>query len=201
MILVGNIISDFEYERTINDVPMYRNYIAIQRLSGTEDIIPILISEEVVNENKFNINTYVEVKGMLQSFNNNLDTTRIFKNKLLLRVCVEEIKEIDRNQEVEVNNRVYLNGYLGKEPTCRETPKGRIITDLFIGVNYANKDSDYVPAICWRDDAIYTSEHLAAGSHIRVLGRLQSRTYEKRLEDGTMEERISYELSIYKILK
>ena len=37
------------------------------------------------------------------------------------------------------------------------------------------------------------------GSNIELWGRIQSRTYQKRLDNDTVEERTAYEVSISKI--
>ena len=34
------------------------------------------------------------------------------------------------------------------------------------------------------------------GTEVRIIGRVQSRNYEKKHEDGTVEPRIAYEVSI-----
>ena len=95
----------------------------------------------------------------------------------------------------EDENNVELDGFICKEPTYRETPLGRQVSDLIIASNRErNFKSDYIPCIAWGRNAIRTSE-LNVGTRVKVLGRLQSREYNKRLGDETYEARTAYELS------
>lgn len=34
------------------------------------------------------------------------------------------------------------------------------------------------------------------GTEVRIIGRVQSREYEKKYEDGTVEKRVAYEVSV-----
>lgn len=44
-------------------------------------------------------------------------------------------------------------------------------------------------------NAKYAGEYIT-GDKIQINGRLQSREYEKQLEDGTVEQRTAYEVSV-----
>ena len=37
---------------------------------------------------------------------------------------------------------------------------------------------------------------MEVGTEVKLVGRVQSRTYEKKFEDGTSETRIAYEVSV-----
>ena len=37
---------------------------------------------------------------------------------------------------------------------------------------------------------------MEVGTCVKIVGRVQSRTYDKKLEDGTIEQRVAYEVSI-----
>ena len=39
-------------------------------------------------------------------------------------------------------------------------------------------------------------QNLEVGSQIKLVGRVQSRTYEKKHEDGSVETRVAYEVSV-----
>src|SRR5699024_3010123 len=101
--------------------------------------------------------------------------------------------------ETEANpNEIYLNGFVCKPPVYRTTPFGREITDLLIAVNRSYGKSDYIPCIAWGRNAKF-SGGLDVGRNIELWGRIQSRLYQKRLEDGEVEERTAYEVSVSKI--
>ena len=94
-----------------------------------------------------------------------------------------------------ISNEVVLDGYLCKKPIYRKTPFGREISDILLAVNRAYNKSDYIPCIAWGRTARFC-ENLEVGTELRVTGRVQSREYEKKYEDGTVEKRIAYEVSV-----
>ena len=111
--------------------------------------------------------------------------------------------EVEENEEEEseivrkdtITNEVVLVGYLCKKPIYRQTPFGREISDILLAVNRAYNKSDYIPCIAWGRNARFC-QNLEVGSEVKVVGRVQSRTYEKKYEDGTSETKVAYEVSI-----
>ena len=85
-----------------------------------------------------------------------------------------------------------------KEPLKRTSPLGRDICDLMLAVNRMYNKSDYIPCIAWGRNAGY-AESLGVGTKLSVEGRIQSREYRKKLEDGSSEMRKAFEVSIVKI--
>ena len=94
-----------------------------------------------------------------------------------------------------ISNEVILNGYICKKPIYRQTPFGREISDILLAVNRAYNKSDYIPCIAWGRNARFC-ENMPVGTEVKVIGRVQSRTYEKKYEDGTVETKIAYEVSV-----
>ena len=39
-------------------------------------------------------------------------------------------------------------------------------------------------------------ENVPVGTEVRIVGRVQSREYEKKYEDGTVEKKVAYEVSV-----
>ena len=113
-------------------------------------------------------------------------------------VFVKEIENISNLDENEIPNEITLNGFLCKKPIYRTTPFGREIVDMLLAVNRAYNKSDYIPVIAWGRNAKYC-ENLEVGKNIKVVGRIQSRQYEKKFEDGTIEKRFAYEVSVSKL--
>ena len=66
-----------------------------------------------------------------------------------------------------------------------------------VAVNRSYKKSDYIPCILWGRNAKFC-ETLNVGSRVKLTGRIQSRKYEKKLEDGTVLSKVAYEVSISK---
>ena len=106
----------------------------------------------------------------------------------------------DQESEVEarkdfISNEVTLIGYICKKPVYRQTPFGREIADLLLAVNRAYNKSDYIPCIAWGRNARFC-ENIEVGTEVKVVGRVQSRQYEKKHEDGTVENKVAYEVSV-----
>ena len=113
-------------------------------------------------------------------------------------VEVEEPEQEEENEMVKkdmVTNEVVLVGYICKKPIYRQTPFGREIADILLAVNRAYNKSDYIPCIAWGRNARFC-ENMEVGTEVKVVGRVQSRTYEKKFEDGRTEQRVAYEVSI-----
>ena len=94
-----------------------------------------------------------------------------------------------------ITNEVVLVGYICKKPIYRQTPFGREIADLLLAVNRAYNKSDYIPTIAWGRNARFC-QNLEVGAQVKIIGRVQSRQYEKKYEDGTSEMKVAYEVSI-----
>ena len=90
-------------------------------------------------------------------------------------------------------------GYICKKPIYRQTPFGREIADLLLAVNRAYNKSDYIPSIAWGRNARFC-QNLEVGTEVKIVGRVQSRNYEKKLEDGSIIKKVAYEVSISKII-
>ena len=142
----------------------------------------------------------VIVKGQFRSYNSYENE----RNKLILTVFVKDVffeDEIEEKIEEDellksnVSNEVILTGYICKKPIYRQTPFGREIADILLAVNRAYNKSDYIPSIAWGRTARFC-QNLETGTEVRVIGRVQSRNYEKKHEDGTVEQRVAYEVSI-----
>ena len=158
-------------------------------MSGQSDVIPITVSDRLMEGQNFEIGNLIGLIGQFRSYNKIVDG----KSKLVLRVFVRELCECDENAP----NVIELEGYVCKPPVYRTTPFKREIADLLIAVNRAYNKSDYIPAIAWGRNARYAST-FDVGDKIHLVGRIQSRIYQKSLDDGTIEERVAYEVSITK---
>ena len=78
------------------------------------------------------------------------------------------------------------------------TPLGREIADVLLAVNRTYKKSDYIPCILWGRNAKFC-EKAEIGSMIRINGRIQSRNYEKKQNDGTTVSKVAYEVSVSRL--
>lgn len=195
LLLVGKVTSDKKFSHEIYGESFYIFDLEVARLSGNSDIIPITISERLILEKELEIGDKVAIEGQFRSYNSYENE----KNRLILTVFAKDIKylseEDEENSSEKVSNEVTLIGYICKKPIYRQTPFGREISDILLAVNRAYNKSDYIPCIAWGRTARFC-ENLEVGTELRVTGRVQSREYEKKYEDGTVEKRIAYEVSV-----
>lgn len=195
--IVGIIHSELEFSHEVFGEKFYEFFIEVPRLSDTKDILPVIISERIINDINMDIGNHIVLEGQFRSYNRYENAS----NKLLLRIFVRDIYVPDENELEELKrhpNEVYLNGYLCKETKFRTTPFGREITDMLIAVNRSYNKSDYIPCIAWGRNARYC-EKLEVGDHIKIWGRIQSRKYQKKTENDTYETRTAYEVSVTKL--
>ena len=196
LVLVGKIVGEQKYSHEIYGEKFYSFDLEVVRLSSNTDIIPITVSERLLTNLDLSIGKNVEVEGQFRSYNN-YDSK---KNRLILTVFAKEIKETEESEEQDENkniitNEVTLVGYVCKKPIYRQTPFGREIADILLAVNRAYNKSDYIPCIAWGRNARFC-QNIEVGTEVKIIGRVQSRTYEKKYEDGTSETRVAYEVSI-----
>ena len=193
--LSGEIVSDFEFSHEVYGEGFYTTMLASERLSGEKDIIPIMVSERIIDVKAEWEGRFMRVNGQFRSYNKHENGRR----HLELSVFVREFEEIEFEHEEPGSgndeNRIFLDGYICKEPKYRETPLGREITDILLAINRSYGKSDYVPMICWGRNAVYASG-LEVGTRLRIEGRIQSREYQKRISDDETETRVAYEVSI-----
>ena len=189
ILLEGEIMSDFQFGHEVFGEKFYRFYLKTNRLSGSVDLLPIVISERLVDVTQSVVGAMVYIDGQIRSYNKHEGE----KSHTILTVFVNNIENID--YEGEINNEAILQGFLCKEPNYRKTPKEKDICDLILAVNRPNGRTDYIPCITWGRDAIYSGT-LKVGTELKVCGRFQSREYAKKTENGEFELRTAYELSI-----
>ena len=176
---------------------MYIFDLSVPRLSGNADNIPITISERLLVEEDLETGKNVIIEGQFRSYNSYENE----KNRLVLTVFAKEIKFGNEDEEEfkpskeNASNEVILDGFICKKPIYRKTPFGREIADILLAVNRAYNKSDYIPCIAWGRNARFC-ENIPVGTEVRIIGRVQSRQYEKKYEDGTSEIRIAYEVSV-----
>ena len=198
LILVGKVANEKKFSHEVYGERFYLFDIEVPRLSGVSDIIPITISERLLSGTDISVGNKILIKGQFRSYN----TYENGKNKLVLTVFAkdiiteENIKEEEEELKKEsVSNEVTLIGYICKKPIYRQTPFKREIADILLAVNRAYNKSDYIPCIAWGRNARFC-QNIEVGTCVKIVGRVQSRVYEKKLEDGTVQERVAYEVSV-----
>lgn len=195
VLIEGEVVSKFTLSHEVFGEKFYTVELETARLSGAKDVIPVMISDRLINISENYMGMVFKVSGQFRSYNKHEGD----KNRLALSVFAKEVTVIPNNDEEDLStNEICMDGYICKKPIYRETPLGRKISDLLIAVNRPYGKSDYIPCICWGRNAIF-AEGLEVGTRVRIVGRIQSREYLKKLSEVESEKRTAYEVSIGKV--
>ena len=194
--IMGKVATEFSFSHEVFGEGFYMVEVEVKRLSNSEDRIPLMISERLIDVTQDYTGEYIMVHGQFRSYNRHEEQ----KNHLVLSVFVREISFMEEEPDGTKTNSIWLDGYICKEPIYRKTPLGREIADLLLAVNRPYGKSDYIPCICWGRNARYASG-FEVGEHVQLLGRIQSREYVKRISDTETEKRVAYEVSVSKLEK
>lgn len=190
--LSGRVAREPKYSHELFGEGFYEFYIEVKRLSGQTDVLPVTVSERIMNGVELSEGSPVALSGQFRSYNK-LENEH---SKLMLTVFVRDF--IPYDAEEQNPNVVELNGYICKPPVYRTTPFNREICDVLLAVNRGYNKSDYIPCIAWGRNARFVRD-AEVGLNVVIGGRIQSRKYNKKLDDDTIEERVAYELSVGKI--
>ncbi len=189
--IYGEIYTMPEYSHEVYGEEFYEFILKVNRLSDSYDLVPVTISNRLIND--FKIGKKIGIEGQFRSYNKQVDN----KSKLMLTVFVRNL--VDYN-ELTNPNYIEVIGYVCKEPTYRTTPFNREICDILIAVNRSYNKSDYLPLIAWGRNARY-SKNFKVGDRIKIVGRIQSRDYVKKISDEESVTKTAYEVSLNKIEK
>jgi primosomal replication protein N len=192
--IIGKIVSGFTFSHEVFGEGFYMVDVAVKRLSGQADIIPLMVSERLIDVHEDYIGCTIEALGQFRSYNRHEGV----KNRLMLSIFVREVHFMEEFTDYTKTNQIFLDGYICKAPIYRKTPLGREIADILLAVNRPYGKSDYIPCISWGRNARYASS-LSVGTKVKIWGRIQSREYTKAISETECEERIAYEVSISKM--
>ena len=188
--IAGEVISEPKLSHNIYDENFYEFDIKISRLSDSFDVIPVTISERLMQENSITIGSLIAGNGQFRSYNKMEDG----KSKLILTVFIRDVVPYE---EKDNSNFIEITGYVCKEPVYRITPFNREICDVLLAVNRNYNKSDYLPCIAWGKNAKKVNQ-LSIGDKVSVSGRIQSRTYQKKV-NNELVSRVAYEVSLGKV--
>ena len=186
--LSGKVIGEPTVGHEAFGEKFYYLTLGVPRLSGAQDLLPITLSERLLDGGELCEGDELAIEGQVRSYNKIVEGA----GRLLITAFAQRIVEPD---ERENPNQIQLTGTLCKAPAYRTTPFGREIADMMLAVNRAYGKSDYIPCITWGRSARFAAK-LNVGDRITLTGRLQSRAYQKQLPDGNVVEKTAYEVSV-----
>ena len=192
--VIGTIVSDFTFSHAVFGEGFYLVDLSVSRLSEQADVIPLMVSERLMDVTRDYRGCTIEADGQFRSYNRHEGV----KNRLVLSVFVREVQFLEEFTDYTKTNQIFLDGYICKAPIYRKTPLGREIADLLVAVNRPYGKSDYIPCIAWGRNARFASG-FSVGTRIQIWGRVQSREYTKKLSETECEKRTAYEVSVSKL--
>jgi len=197
--LFGKILTECQFSHDVLGEGFFGFNLQVPRLSDAYDVLPITISERLIEGSRFAPEEYISITGQIRSYNNYIEEES--RNRLVLTVFAKDYDFYDDTCSHKQNpNEVFLDGYICKPPVYRTTPFGREIADLLLAVNRSYNKSDYIPCITWGRNARYSSK-LTVGDNIKIWGRMQSRLYQKKLDTEETVEKTAYEVSVSRLEK
>lgn len=192
--IIGEIVSEFKFSHEVFGEGFYTVDVSVDRLSELTDVIPLMVSERLVDVSEDYQGRLVEVSGQFRSYNRHEGA----KNKLVLSIFVREWEEVEENLEQAKLTDILRWFISAKHLFIEKSPLGREIADLLVAVNRPYGKSDYIPCIAWGRNARYAST-FEVGGHIQIWGRVQSREYVKKINEEESEKHVAYEVSVSKL--
>lgn len=192
--IMGEVATPFTYSHEVFGEGFYMVEVLVRRLSSSEDRIPVMVSERLLDVTQDYTGEFIMVFGQFRSYNRHEEQ----RNRLVLSVFAREVEFIEEELDGAKTNNILLEGYICKKPIYRKTPLGREIADLLLAVNRPYGKSDYIPCMCWGRNARFASG-FEVGEHVQILGRIQSRDYVKKISETETENRTAYEVSVSKL--
>ena len=189
--LMGEIVSEATFSHEVYGEGFYEFFVRVMRLSGQADVLPVTVSERLIEGHSLVKGGALCALGQFRSYNK-LEGGR---SRLMLTVFVREILA---SAPTANPNSIVLSGYLCKPPVYRTTPFNREIADMMLAVTRASNKSDYIPCIAWGRNARFV-QNLKVGDRVALSGRIQSREYVKRLSETEQVTMTAYEVSVSKL--
>lgn len=190
--VIGEVCGYLTYSHDVHGERFYRFMLRSERLSENSDLICVTISEKMLTEISIDIGMRLKICGQFRSYNNYTG----LGNKLVLTLFAKDVTVADESEKA--MNEIYLNGYVCKPIVYRVTPFGREIADILLAVNRAYNKSDYIPCIAWGRNARFV-KHLDVGCNVKIWGRMQSREYQKKINETETVTKTAYEVSINRL--
>ncbi len=188
----GIVCQGLTLSNEVEGEKFYDFVVEVKRLSDSKDLIPVTISERDLLGIDIKVGTYIKVEGEYRSYNK----VQSERNKLVLHLFAKNLSFDNIEENL---NEVKLVGFLCKPPIYRKTPFNREICDILLAVNRTNyHKSDYIPCILWGRNARFIASQVV-GCKMEIVGRIQSRGYTKTMPDGSVENKLAYEVSCQRL--
>lgn len=190
ILLRGTVASKIEFSHSSHGENFYEFCLKSERKSNKEDMINCLVPEIVLDKCLIKENEQIEVQGEIRTISS--------KGHKHIYVFVQDAMCGDELNSLPDVNEVKMDAYICIQPNLRRTSaSNRRVCDVIAASN-RQYGSDYIPCIAWGRYATYVSK-CDVGTHLEIIGRLQSREYHKQMDDGTVAVKTAFEVSVSKV--
>ena len=140
--IMGEVVSGFTFSHEVFGEGFYMVDVSVKRLSNSRDLIPVMISERLIDVTQDYTGEFLMVTGQFRSYNRHEEQ----KNRLVLSVFAGRRNLLTKSR---TGPRPTPSCWTGTYASCRsyrKTPLGREIADLLLAVNRPYGKSDISPA-------------------------------------------------------
>ena len=188
-IQLSGVINNITYSHTIGTTDYDKAEIIVPKYNG-EDVLQLRFKHY---SNTYENGEQIALVGNIRSYSEKLET----KNKVHLYVFTYFDKPENDSEEEVVWNNFEVDGRICKIDNIRTSANGKqnihfILANNIISKNTHQKLNTYIPMVAFGDTAVEIAK-LHVSDKIQVTGKLNSREYIKKLDDGTLETRMAYE--------
>ena len=106
VVLVGTIVSEPSYSHSVLGEDFYECFMQSNRLSGTDDVLPVTVSSRIGLP--IRCGERYAVEGQIRSYNK--PDENLGRNRLVLTIFAREIRSVGDDEQD--RNEVYLKGFL-----------------------------------------------------------------------------------------
>ena len=108
VVIMGEIVGEFTFSHEIYGEGFYMVDVLVTRLSESADVIPLMVSERLLDVTKDYRGYKIMVTGQFRSYNRHEER----KNKLVLSVFAREIEFIEEIGESSKTNQIFLTHWI-----------------------------------------------------------------------------------------
>lgn len=190
---LGGVLEDeFAFSHQIKDKCFYSGKLKVRRLSGTVDVIDLIVPVEYIDADTSYKGRYIEIAGQFRSRNTEDLHLELY---ILVTQNIVCMGYDDDNIRFRDDNSIILKGYLCKKGIRKRTSTGKFIYNFILAINYSKKRTSYLPCIIWGKEQTSDIMTMMLGTKISAAGRIQSRTY-KKTEEGKLVDHITHEICL-----
>lgn len=190
IIIAGEIVSEFRFHHIHNGVRYFMTSVSSIRYSETPDTFLVLVPEGMLDFSEPYLYSRIILCGEILVFKNR--GSRGMRTSYYVLAHHAEFNELDGPV---YQNIMYVNGTVRFKPVYRKTPKGKEITNITLSTIDETGHYHDIPCIFWNKNARLTAD-LAIGTRMHVWARFESREYDKKMPDGKILKRTTYEASV-----